>query len=185
MSTAKLYTLSAPSGAGKTSLVKALTDADTALKVSVSHTTRAPRPGETNGVNYHFVDTATFEQMINAGEFLEYAKVFDNYYGTSASWVNQQLAQGEDVILEIDWQGAAQIKALQPDAISIFILPPSIEVLEQRLINRGQDTASIIAKRLAEAKHEIAHAGSAEHIVVNDDFDTALAALKHIFQQYR
>lgn len=181
MSSATLYTLSAPSGAGKTSLVKALTEQDPSIQVSISHTTRSPRPGEVDGVNYHFVSTAEFQQMIAAKAFLESAEVFGNYYGTSASWVKQQLAKGRDVLLEIDWQGAAQIKQLLPETVAVFILPPSLAALEQRLTGRGQDPADIIAKRLAEAKNELAHATDADYWIVNDDFNTALQELSVLF----
>ncbi|HWK54622.1 MAG TPA: guanylate kinase, partial [Hyphomicrobiales bacterium] len=152
-----LYLISAPSGAGKTSLVKALLAApaeqraDAGLCVSVSHTTRPKRPGEEHGVNYHFVDVDTFHDMQNRGVFLENAVVFGNFYGTSRDWVKAQLAQGWDVILEIDWQGAAQVKQAMPEAVSIFILPPSRAALEQRLTARGQDDAAVIAERMAKA----------------------------------
>ena len=181
MSSATLYTLSAPSGAGKTSLVKALTDQDSSIQVSISHTTRTPRLGEANGVNYHFVDKPEFQQMISDQAFLEYAEVFGNYYGTSAPWVKQQLASGRDVLLEIDWQGAAQIKQLMPETVAVFILPPSLDALEQRLTGRGQDPADVIAKRLAEAKNEISHAASADYLIVNDKFDDALNELASLF----
>lgn len=176
-----LFTVSAPSGAGKTSLVTALTKADPGIRVSVSHTTRAPRPGEHEGINYHFVDPNTFKAMIREREFLEYAEVFGNYYGTSAAWSNEQLAKGQDVLLEIDWQGAAQIKNIEPQTISIFILPPSTEALKHRLINRGQDSDDVIQRRLAEAKNEMQHAHRADFIIVNDNFDQALEDLKSIF----
>lgn len=181
MTSATLYTLSAPSGAGKTSLVKALTEQLSNIQVSISHTTRSPRPGEVDGVNYHFVDTQTFQQMIAANAFLEHANVFGNYYGTSAAWVQQQLASGRDVLLEIDWQGAAQIKQLMPATVAVFILPPSLTALEQRLTGRGQDPADVIAKRLAEAKNEIAHAHAADYLIVNDKFDEALQTLCDLF----
>lgn len=176
-----LFTVSAPSGAGKTSLVTALTKADPGIRVSVSHTTRAPRPGEHEGINYHFVDPNTFKAMIRAREFLEYAEVFGNYYGTSAAWSNEQLAKGQDVLLEIDWQGAAQIKNIEPQTISIFILPPSTAALKHRLINRGQDSDDVIQRRLAEAKNEMQHAHRADFIIINDNFDQALEDLKSIF----
>ena len=170
-----LYTVSAPSGAGKTSLVKALLDQCPELQVSVSHTTRAQRPGEINGVNYHFIDRAEFTSMIDRGEFLELAEVFGNLYGTSQRWVEETLIAGRDVILEIDWQGAQQIRRLMPDSISIFILPPSLKALQERLQGRGQDDSVVIEKRMAQAHDEIAHYTEADYLVVNDVFDKALA----------
>jgi guanylate kinase len=172
-----LYTVSAPSGAGKTSLVTSLVQKCDTLRVSVSHTTRAKRPGEVDGVNYHFTDRATFESMLLAGDFLEQAEVFGNLYGTSQQWVEDSLAQGFDVILEIDWQGAQQIRRLLPHSIGIFILPPSLACLKERLTGRGQDDDAIIAMRLAQARDEISHYSEADYIVVNDDFDKALADL--------
>lgn len=185
MQTGTLYTVSAPSGAGKTSLVKALTERDNAIQVSVSHTTRTPRPGETDGVNYHFTNHADFEAMIAENRFLEHAEVFGNYYGTSADWVNQQLSQGRDVLLEIDWQGAAQIKALNPNTVAVFILPPSIAALQQRLTGRGQDSEDVIQKRLAEAQNEMDHAHNADYIIINDDFSDALEDLAAVFKTQR
>ncbi|HAN68589.1 MAG TPA: guanylate kinase [Halieaceae bacterium] len=178
--TGTLYTVSAPSGAGKTSLVNALLARSPALQVSVSHTTRAQRPGEQDGVNYHFVDEATFLGMLEKTEFLEHARVFGNLYGTSQGWVETQLAAGTDVILEIDWQGAAQVKRLLPDTCGIFILPPSREALEQRLTGRGQDDPAVIASRLAEAVEEMSHYVQSDYLVVNNDFEVALAELEAI-----
>lgn len=175
-----LYTVSAPSGAGKTSLVKALLDQCPALTVSISHTTRAQRPGEINGVNYHFIDHNTFIDMTGRGEFLEQAEVFGNLYGTSQRWVKDTLASGRDVILEIDWQGAQQIRRLMPESIGIFILPPSLEALLQRLNGRGQDDSAVIEKRMAQARDEITHYSEADYLVVNDQFDKALADLAAI-----
>jgi guanylate kinase len=175
-----LYTVSAPSGAGKTSLVKALLDQCPALTVSISHTTRAQRPGEINGVNYHFIDHNTFMDMTGRGEFLEQAEVFGNLYGTSQRWVKETLAAGRDVILEIDWQGAQQIRRLMPDSIGIFILPPSLPALLQRLNGRGQDDSAVIEKRMAQARDEITHYSEADYLVVNDTFDKALADLAAI-----
>jgi len=175
-----LYIVSAPSGAGKTSLVKALLETVSDIRVSVSHTTRSMRPGEEDGINYHFVDETTFVTMLNKDAFLEHAKVFNNYYGTAQSWVEEILAQGEDVILEIDWQGAEQVRRLQPDCISIFVLPPSPKALEQRLNNRGQDDPAVINHRLAEAQEEMSHFVEADYLVINDDFDTALSELRAI-----
>jgi guanylate kinase len=183
-----LYLISAPSGAGKTSLVKALVSAAEAgfpgkgLRVSVSHTTRPQRPGEVNGENYHFVDVATFRRMIGEGAFLEHAEVFGNFYGTSRAWVEEQLADGVDVILEIDWQGADQIKGLLPDSVRIFILPPSRAALEQRLVGRGTDKPEVIADRMAKAAHEMSHYADADFLVINDRFEDAVADLQAILR---
>jgi guanylate kinase len=175
-----LFTVSAPSGAGKTSLVEALTRRCAQLRVSVSHTTRPRRPGEQDGVNYHFVTEEAFQAMLEREAFLEHAQVFGNFYGTSTEWVEEQLAAGLDVILEIDWQGAQQIKQLQPESVAIFILPPSRDALQQRLQNRGTDDAEVIQRRMAQAVDEISHYHQSDFIVVNDDFDTALAELESI-----
>jgi guanylate kinase len=179
-STGTLYTVSAPSGAGKTSLVNAMLQRRPGLQVSVSHTTRAARPGEEDGVNYHFVSEQAFEAMLAAEEFLEHARVFGNFYGTSRRWVEQQLRLGIDVILEIDWQGAQQIKRLLPDTRSIFILPPSREALDQRLNARGQDDAAVIAARMADAVEEMSHFEESDYLVINRDFDQALEELEAI-----
>ena len=180
-----LYTISAPSGAGKTSLVNALLPTLSGVRVSVSHTTRAQRPGEIDGVNYHFVTPDAFERMLEQGDFLESAEVFGNRYGTSQRWVEETLAAGTDVILEIDWQGAAQVRRLLPETISIFILPPSRAALEQRLNQRGQDPAEVIARRMAQAISEMEHYAEADYIVVNDQFDTALTELRAILVSAR
>jgi len=180
-----LYTISAPSGAGKTSLVNALIKRCDDICVSVSHTTRPMRPGEQDGINYHFVNERTFIDMLNKNAFLEHAQVFNNYYGTSRSWVEQILDQGKDVILEIDWQGAAQIRRLLPDCVGIFILPPSLETLEERLNGRGQDDPDVIRHRLAEAQKEMSHHVEADYLVINDQFDTALAQLESIVVSQR
>lgn len=180
-----LYIISAPSGAGKTSLVKALIERDPGITVSISHTTRSMRPGEEDGVNYHFVDKATFQQMIDDGAFLEYAKVFDNFYGTASSSIEQQLASGQDIILEIDWQGARQIRELMPEHVSIFILPPSKDALHERLTGRGQDSEEIINRRMRDAISETSHYNEYDFLVVNDDFDTALDELDTIFRALR
>lgn len=169
-----LYTVSAPSGAGKTSLVKALLERCDNLRVSVSHTTRPQRPGEIDGVNYHFIDRARFEAMLLDGSFLEEAEVFGNLYGTSQQWVEDMLEAGIDVILEIDWQGAQQVRRLMPDSIGIFILPPSLPALLERLNGRGQDDQAVIDKRMAQARSEISHYAEADYLLVNDDFDRAL-----------
>jgi guanylate kinase len=182
-----LYLISAPSGAGKTALVKALLadphpPASTGLCVSVSHTTRPMRPGEVDGANYHFVDKATFLAMRAESAFLENAEVFGNFYGTSRLWVEEKLAQGWDVILEIDWQGAAQIKQLLPASVGIYILPPSRDTLELRLNRRGQDLPEVIAARMAKAVSEMSHYAQADYLVINDDFATALDDLKAILR---
>lgn len=180
-----LYTVSAPSGAGKTSLVKALLEQEYELKVSVSHTTRTMRPGETDGVNYHFVDEKHFIELVEGNDFLEHAKVFANYYGTSRSWVEETLASGHDVVLEIDWQGAAQVRAQMSNTVSIFILPPSTHALRERLTGRGQDDEATIDRRMAEAKSESSHYGEADFLVINDQFKLALADLRAIMQCQR
>ena len=181
----QLYVVSAPSGAGKTSLVKALVDGKDDLAVSVSHTTRAKRPGEINGINYHFVSIAEFNDLIERGGFFEWAQVFDNFYGTSKQGVIEQLNQGMDVILEIDWQGAAQVKQQMPNAVAIFILPPSTAALRQRLTGRGQDDESIIERRMQSARDEISHYGDADYVVLNDQFETALNELQTIIKSQR
>ncbi|MDY0205325.1 MAG: guanylate kinase [Pseudomonas sp.] len=179
--TGTLYIVSAPSGAGKTSLVKALMDTMPRVRVSVSHTTRAMRPGEVDGVNYHFTPRETFVEMLKEGDFLEHAEVFGNMYGTSHSWVKETLAKGYDLILEIDWQGAQQVRKLVPEAKSIFILPPTHKDLRQRLHNRGQDAADVIDLRMQQAIAEMSHYVEYDYIVINDDFATALQDLKAIF----
>ncbi len=180
MNKGTLFTISAPSGAGKTSLVKALLERDSALNLSVSHTTRPLRPGEIDGRDYYFVDQNTFEALIKQDAFLEYARVFDQFYGTTKSSVELARAAGHNVLLEIDWQGAGQIRRLVPDSSSIFILPPSRSELERRLRGRGQDSEDIIARRMAAARDEISHYSEANFVVVNDEFEQALAALSHI-----
>lgn len=180
MTIGTLYTVSAPSGAGKTSLVEALVQRSEQVSVSVSHTTRIMRPGEQDGVNYHFVTPAAFQEMLSRGAFLEHAQVFGNYYGTSQEWVNGQLQEGIDVILEIDWQGAEQVKRIRGEAVSIFILPPSRAALAERLTRRGQDEPDVISRRMEQAVDEISHYPQADFIVVNDLFEQALAELESI-----
>lgn len=186
MARGTLYTISAPSGAGKTSLVNALlADSDASLCVSVSHTTRSMRPGEQDAVNYHFVSRDTFLAMKEAGDFLESAEVFGNFYGTSRHWVQEQLDQGRDVILEIDWQGAEQVRKLIKPLKSIFILPPSLATLEDRLTNRGQDDEATIKHRMQLARNEISHYGEADYLVINNDFAAALDDLRAIVRAAR
>ncbi|MDT8282565.1 MAG: guanylate kinase [Gammaproteobacteria bacterium] len=175
-----LYIISAASGAGKTSLINAVLGQVDDLVVSVSHTTRAPREGEVDGKNYHFVDKAAFETMVEAGEFLESARVFGNMYGTSGQHIQQQLLDGKDVILEIDWQGAQQIRQLMADCRSIFILPPSTQALRERLQTRGQDDDVIIEQRMREAVSEMSHYVEFDYLIINDDFDQAKANLAAI-----
>lgn len=185
MSKGTLYTVSAPSGAGKTSLVKALLAQDMRIQVSVSHTTRPMRPGEVDGKDYCFIDHDGFASMVEADAFLEHAKVFENYYGTSKSWVNDALSQGIDVILEIDWQGAEQVRRLMPDAQGIFILPPSREALRERLQGRGQDEEAVIERRMQEAINEMSHYTESQWLIINDDFDAALAELQGVISAQR
>lgn len=181
----QLYIISAPSGAGKTSLVAALLKKDSGVEVSVSHTTRQPRPGEQDGVNYHFVDVTEFEALIAQHAFLEYARVFGNFYGTSREWIRSRLMIGQDIILEIDWQGAQQVRKLMPEAKSIFILPPSKDALRSRLKSRAQDAEDVIEKRMAEATSESSHYHEYDYLIINDDFDTALDDLHAIFRTQR
>jgi guanylate kinase len=184
-SSGTLYIVSAPSGAGKTSLVNALIKDDQRVSVSVSHTTRGKRPGEEHGVNYHFVSHDEFKALIDKNDFLEHAEVFGNFYGTSRSTLQQVLDRGDDLILEIDWQGARQVRELMPEARSIFILPPNLEALRQRLDGRGQDSDEIIAGRMKEAVSEMQHYDEYEYVIINDDFDVALEELKAVFRSNR
>lgn len=180
-----LYVFAAPSGAGKTSLVKALVEQLNGIEVSISHTTRAPRPGEVDGVNYHFTDVDAFNAMVQAGAFLEHAQVFDNFYGTAQANIEQRLAAGVDVILEIDWQGARQVRQQFPDSLGVFILPPSRQALEDRLRGRGQDDDDVIARRMRDAVSEMSHFAEFDFVVINDDFDIALQDLKAIITANR
>ena len=174
----RLFVVAAPSGAGKTSLVKALLDELDDIQVSVSYCTRAMRPGEQDGVDYHFIDQDTFDAMVKADEFLEYAQVFGRSYGTGRAKVLQQLNQGVDIILEIDWQGARQIRSLVDDVVSVFILPPSRSTLEERLRGRGQDSEEVIARRMQEAVSEMTHYDEFDYVLINNDFNQALQELK-------
>jgi len=180
-----LYIISAASGAGKTTLVSAVLEQVDDLEVSVSHTTRAPREGEVDGVNYHFVDKGTFEAMVEDSEFIEYATVFGNMYGTSRQHIQEQLLKGKDVILEIDWQGARQIRQLMPDCRSVYIVPPSTEALRERLTSRGKDDEDIITRRMHEAISEMSHYVEFDYLIINDDFDEARDNLAAIIRGNR
>jgi guanylate kinase len=181
-----LYVVSAPSGAGKTSLVRALLESmGEQLALSVSHTTRVPRPGEVDGQDYHFVSMEVFRRMVARGAFLEHAQVFDNAYGTAREGIEAQLAQGRDVILEIDWQGARQVRRALPESIGIFVLPPSRQVLEERLRARGQDDEAIIARRMRDAVSEMSHYEEYDYLVINEDFRTAHDELAAILRARR
>jgi len=180
-----LYVVVAPSGAGKTSLVAGLLEQEKNVKLSISYTTRAPRVGEENGRDYHFIDRASFEKMIAAGDFLEYADVYGNYYGTSRRWIESELEGDHDVLLEIDWQGARQVKKLFPHMAGIFILPPSFAELRRRLQGRGKDSPEAIERRMASAREEISHVLEFEYIIVNERFEAALADLVSIVRAAR
>jgi guanylate kinase len=180
MSRGRLYVISAPSGAGKTSLVKALLKSEPRLRLSISHTTRTRRPTEVEGREYHFVSKPQFEELSARGEFLEHARVFDNNYGTARAFVEAQLAQGHDVLLEIDWQGAQQVRRAMPDCVSIFVLPPARQALAERLARRATDTAEVIRRRLSDAAGDMSHYGEFDYVVVNDHFERAVADLKRI-----
>ncbi|WP_028773473.1 guanylate kinase [Shewanella waksmanii] len=181
-----LFIISAPSGAGKSSLLSAiLKDKPADMQVSVSHTTRQPRNGENNGEHYHFVSVDEFKALIEQGAFFEWAEVFGNYYGTSRQVIEAKLAEGVDIFLDIDWQGAQQVKQMMPEAIGVFILPPSKAELERRLTGRGQDSAEVIAGRMAQATSEISHYNEYDFIIVNDDFEQAQVDLKAIIRSQR
>lgn len=180
-----LFIVSAPSGAGKTSLVQGLLAADKGLRLSISYTTRPPRPGEVNGKDYHFVSRDTFEAMMQRGEFLESAEIYGNLYGTSQRWIAEETAAGKDIVLEIDWQGAAQVRKLFSQAVGIFILPPSLQVLEARLKGRGQDSAEVIQRRLRAAREEMGHVGEFSYVIINDRLEEALTDLVSIVRAER
>ena len=180
-----LFVIAAPSGGGKTSLVCALLEREPGIRLSVSYTTRAPRPGEQDGVQYHFVDETKFMALRSAGEFLEHAHVHDNWYATSATWLRLEVQQGHDVVLEIDWQGAAQVRRLMPDAVHIFILPPTLASLKERLEKRGQDAPEVIARRLEAAREEMRHCGEFDYVIMNQDFARAVDDLSAIVRAAR
>ena len=180
-----LFIVSSPSGGGKTSLVKALLEAEPDVHRSVSHTTRTPRPGEVNGREYHFVTLTEFERMLEAGEFLESALIYGNRYGTSQKRIQRELLDGRDVLLEIDWQGAQQVRRLMRPVVSIFILPPSLAVLEGRLKGRGQDSAEVIARRLAGAREEMSHSAEYDYVIINEDFSRAVLDLRSVVRAER
>ena len=184
-SPARLIILSAPSGAGKTSLARGLAESTANVGLSVSHTTRPARKGERNGKDYFFVSRAVFKQMIRNGEFLEHANVFDHLYGTTRTPVEAALAAGQSIVLDIDWQGARKVRAVMPDALSVFILPPSLDDLEQRLVDRGQDTSEVIRRRMQDAVSEIGHYPEFDYVLVNQDFQTALEELKGVLETGR
>ena len=180
-----LFVVAAPSGGGKTSLTRALLESEPKILLSVSYTTRSPRPGETDGVDYHFVAPKRFEELKAAGEFLEHAQVHGNWYATSAIWLKRQIDAGQDVLLEIDWQGAAQVRKLIPASVHIFILPPSLASLEERLVRRGQDDSQTIARRLNAAREEMRHCGEFDYVIMNQEFASALEDLRAIVRASR
>ncbi|WP_348945835.1 guanylate kinase [Chitinibacter sp. FCG-7] len=185
MAKGNLFVVTAPSGAGKTTLVAALLAADANVQLSISYTTRQPRAGEVNGKDYHFVERAEFERMINAGELLEHAEVYGNYYGTSQVWINEVIQNGRDILLEIDWQGAQQVRRLFPEAIGLFVLPPSLDTLETRLRNRGKDSEDVIAKRMAVAREECSHVDEFDYVIVNEHIDDAVRDIVAVVRAQR
>jgi len=185
MASGNLFIICAPSGAGKTSLVNALLEREPDIELSISYTTRLPRPGETDGRNYHFVTREQFLEMAGRGEFLEHAEVHGNFYATSQSWINARRAEGKDILLEIDWQGAAQVRQQIPDAVGVFILPPSPETLRRRLEGRGQDSADVIERRLLAARGEVAHVAEFDYVIINRNFDVAVTDLVSIVRAQR
>jgi guanylate kinase len=183
--TGNLFVIAAPSGGGKTSLTRALLERERGIRLSVSYTTRMPRPGEEDGVDYHFVSADRFAALKDGNEFLEHAHVHGNWYATSATWLKAQVSAGQDVLLEIDWQGAAQVRALIPESVHIFVLPPSLESLKERLVRRGQDDAATIARRLAAAREEIRHCGDFNYVIINQEFATAVDDLSAVVRATR
>lgn len=179
------FIVSAPSGGGKTSLLKKVLESEPDVALSISHTTRPPRPGEVDGRHYYFVPLSDFENMLAAGEFLESASIYGHRYGTWRKGIEQELEEGRDVVLEIDWQGAQQVRPLMQDVVSIFIRPPSLDVLKARLMNRAQDAADVIARRLAKAEEEISHAGEYDYVIINEDFNRAALDLRSIIRAER
>ncbi len=175
-----LFIVSAPSGAGKTSLVNALLSRDHEIDLSISYTSRPSRPGEVDGRDYHFVSRETFQAMAKRGDFLECAEVYGNLYGTSQSWIAAEIAAGRDILLEIDWQGAVQVRSKFPESIGIFILPPSLEALETRLKGRAQDSAEVIARRISSAREDVSHVSEFDYVIINDKLETALQQLESI-----
>ena len=180
-----LFIVSSPSGGGKTSLVKSLLQAEPDVRLSISHTTRPPRAGEADGRDYHFVPLETFQRMLEAGEFLESAEIYGNRYGTSQKWIEGERAAGRDVLLEIDWQGAQQVRRLMPGTVSVFVLPPSLEVLESRLKGRGQDSAQVVARRMTAAREEMSHAAEYDYVIINEEFSRAALDLRSIVRAER
>ena len=180
-----LFIVTAPSGAGKTTLVSGLLERDPQVRLSVSYTTRAPRAGEVNGQHYHFIDVPGFRALRDKGEFLEWAEVHNNYYGTSKRWLEEQTRAGRDILLEIDWQGAQQVRKVFPKAVGVFILPPSRQALEQRMRTRGQDSEEVIARRLAAAREERSHYAEFDYVIVNEVFDTAVEEMCAVFTASR
>jgi guanylate kinase len=185
MPVGNLFVIAAPSGGGKTTLTRALLEREPGIRLSVSYTTRPPRPGERDGADYHFVTAERFMALKAAGEFLEHAHVHGNWYATSATWLKAEVASGRDVLLEIDWQGAAQVRKLVPDSVHAFILPPSLESLERRLVTRGQDDSETIARRLNAAREEIRHCGEFDYVIINQDFASAVDDLAAIVRTAR
>ena len=183
--TGNLFVVAAPSGGGKTSLTRALLDREPGIRLSVSYTTRGPRPGETDGIDYHFVTPEAFGALKDAGEFLEHAHVHGNWYATSGTWLRSQVDAGQDVLLEIDWQGAAQVRKLIPESVHIFILPPSLALLRERLQRRGQDDAQTIERRLSAAREEMRHCGEFDYVIINQEFASAVDDLSAIVRAAR